>query len=123
MEKSANKGLMRLQRATRNSLAGLLAAWRSEAAVRQEMVLLAVAAPAALWLTGDAVERVLLIASVVLVLIVELLNTAVEYAIDRIGPERHELSGKAKDIGSAAVMVTLLLAAFVWVAVLGSGTG
>ncbi len=123
MDKSANKGFMRLRRATRNSLVGLLAAWRSEAAVRQEMLLLALAVPAALWLTGDAVERVLLIASVVLVLIVELLNTAVEYAIDRIVPERHELSGKAKDIGSAAVMVSLLLAGFVWFAVLGPGTG
>ncbi len=123
MDKTNNKGFMRLVRATRNSLVGLGAAWRSEAAVRQEIALLAVAVPAAFWLTGDAVERVLLVASVVLVLIVELLNTAVECAIDRIGPERHDLSGKAKDIGSTAVMVSLLLAGLVWAMILLPGSG
>ena len=86
--------------------------------MRQEIYLLAVAVPAAFWLTGDAVERVLLVASVVWVLLVELLNTAVEYTVDRIGPEYHELSGLAKDIGSAAVLVSLVLAAVVWLVIL-----
>lgn len=101
-----------------NSARGLRGAWRSEEAVRQEILLLALAAPAAFWFTGDPVERVLLVASVVLVLLVELLNTAVEHTVDRIGPEYHELSGLAKDIGSAAVLVSLCLAAFVWVVIL-----
>jgi diacylglycerol kinase (ATP) len=116
-EKGA-KGLKRLYLAGVNSVNGLRGAFRSEEAVRQEILLVLVAIPAAFWLTGDAVERVLLVMSVVLVLLVELLNTAVEYTVDRIGPEYHELSGLAKDIGSAAVLVSLFLAAFVWVVLL-----
>ncbi len=104
--------------ATRNSWNGLRAAWSGEAAFRQELLLLLVAIPLALWLTPDAVERVILVSSVVLVILVELLNSAVEAVVDRIGKEYHELSGRAKDIGSAAVMVSLLLAAFVWLAIL-----
>lgn len=111
-------GLRRLYFATVNSANGLREAWRSEEAVRQEIVLLAAAVPAAFWVTGDTVERVLLVASVVLVLLVELLNTAVEFTVDRIGLEHHELSGLAKDIGSAAVLISLFLAAFVWAMIL-----
>ena len=114
MSKKGARGLRRLYLAGINSINGLRGAFRSEDAVRQEVVLIAAAVPAAFWLTQDAVERVLLVASVILVLLVELLNTAVEYTVDRIGPEHHELSGLAKDIGSAAVLVSLCLAAFVW---------
>ncbi len=110
--------MRRLYLAALNSVNGLRGAWRSQEAVRQEIGLIAVAVPAAFWLTGDAVERVLLVASVVLVLLVELLNTAVEFTVDRIGPEYHELSGLAKDVGSAAVLVSLCLAAFVWLSIL-----
>ena len=74
--------------------------------------------PVALWFGGDAVERVLLIGSLLLVVIVELLNSSIEAAIDRIGPERHELSGRAKDIGSAAVFVALINVAVVWLLLL-----
>lgn len=118
MSEKGARGVRRLYLATVNSVNGLRGAFRSEAAVRQEIYLLAVAVPAAFWLTGDAVERVLLVASVVWVLLVELLNTAVEYTVDRIGPEYHELSGLAKDIGSAAVLVSLVLAAVVWLVIL-----
>ena len=114
-DKRGARGMRRLLWASVNSFNGLRVAWHSEEAVRQELVLLAASIPLALIVTEVAVERVLLIGSVVLVLIVELLNTAVECAIDRIGPEHHELSGKAKDIGSAAVMVSLMLAGLVWV--------
>ncbi len=118
MSEKGARGIRRLCQATVNSMNGLRGAFRSEEAVRQEIGLLAVAVPAAFWFTGDAVERVLLVASVVLVLLVELLNTAVEYTVDRIGPEYHELSGLAKDIGSAAVLVSLVLAAAVWLIIL-----
>ena len=74
--------------------------------------------PAAFWLGGNAVERALLIGTVLLVLIVELLNTAVEYTVDRIGTDHHRLSGRAKDAGSAAVLLTIGLAILVWVLVL-----
>lgn len=110
--------LKRIVRAARHSLDGLRGAWRTEPAFRQEVLLLIVAVPAALWLTRDNLERAILIASVALVLVVELLNTAVESVVDRIGRERHELSGRAKDAGSAAVLVSLLLAGAVWLVVL-----
>ena len=111
-------GLRRLYLAAVNSANGLRGAWRSQEAVRQEILLLAVAVPLAFWASGDTVERILLVASVVLVLLVELLNTAVEMTVDRIGLEHHELSGLAKDIGSAAVLISLFLAAFVWAMIL-----
>lgn len=107
-------GLRRIVSATLNSFAGLRAAWRNEAAFRQECVLAAILVPAAFWVGDTAVERVLLIASVLVVLIVELLNSAVEAVVDRIGPERHELSGRAKDLGSAAVLLSLVLAGGAW---------
>ncbi len=111
-------GARRLVLAARNSVNGLRGAWRSEEAIRQEIGLLVLSVPAAFWLTPEPLERVVLVASVVLVLLVELLNTAVEYTVDRIGLEFHELSGLAKDIGSAAVLVSLCLAAFVWLVLL-----
>jgi diacylglycerol kinase (ATP) len=107
-------GLKRVLSATRNSIAGLREALRHEDAFRQELILAAVLIPAALWVGTTAVQRALLIGSVLLVLIVELLNSAVEATVDRISFENHRLAKRAKDIGSAAVMLTLLNAALIW---------
>jgi diacylglycerol kinase (ATP) len=107
-------GLRRVVNATFFSIAGLKAAWRNEAAFRQECLLALVLTPAGLWLGRTAVERSLLVGTVLLVLIVELLNSAVEAVVDRVGPERHALSGRAKDLGSAGVFMSLLLTALVW---------
>jgi len=114
MGKPGNTGVQRIIRATRFSAQGLAQAWRHEAAFRQELVLAIIMAPAALWLGQSIVERALLIAVLLLVLIVELLNSAIEAAIDRHGDEHHVLSGRAKDMGSAAVFVSLLLVGLVW---------
>ena len=107
-------GLRRLWFATLYSLAGLRSAWRTEAAFRQEVVAAAVLVPVAFWVGQSPVERLLLIGSLLLVLIVELLNTAVEATVDRFGQEAHPLSGRAKDLGSAAVCLSLLLAGLTW---------
>ena len=96
------------------SLAGLRAGW-SETAFRQETIASAVLIPAAFWLGHTWVEAILLAGSVVLVMIIELLNTGIETAIDRIGPEWHDLSKRAKDLGSAAVLLSLLLCAATWI--------
>ena len=112
------KGLKRIIKACFFSLAGFKAVWKHEEAFRQEVLLFLVATPLAIWLTDNNIERVLLIASLIMVLIVELLNSAIEAIVDRIGLERHELSGRAKDIGSAAVTLSLLLAAMTWALIL-----
>ncbi len=104
----------RLWRATGYSLAGLRAAFRHEQAFRQEVYLLFVVVPLGLWLGENGVEKVLLIGSWLIVMLAELLNSAVEAVVDRIGSEQHELSGRAKDIASAAVMVALALAFMTW---------
>lgn len=114
----AKTGLARIVAAAENSLAGLRAAWRNEAAFRQEVVLAMLMAPVAVFARVTTLERLALFASLALVLIVELLNSALEAAIDRISLERHELSARAKDIGSAAVLVALVLAAGVWLVIL-----
>ena len=114
MGKKSPGGLQRIIRATVYSIQGLDAAWRNEAAFRQELALLAILGPGALWLGADMTQRALLIFSLLLVVIVELVNSAIEAAIDRIGPERHDLSGRAKNLGSAAVMISLMAAALVW---------
>ncbi|GIX32936.1 MAG: diacylglycerol kinase [Lysobacterales bacterium] len=101
-------------RALRFSLKGLLAAWRFESSFRLEVVLLLPLAPLALWLGRTGVERALLLGSLLLIVAAELLNSAVETVIERYGAERHELSGRAKDLGSAAVFVLMLNAAAVW---------
>lgn len=111
-------GLARLLGALRYSVAGLRHAVRVEHAFRQEVILFAVAVPVAWLLPVSPLERLLLIGSLGLVLIVELLNSAIEATVDRVGAERHPLSGQAKDLGSAAVMLTLLLAAGAWLTVL-----
>ncbi|MDF1642904.1 MAG: diacylglycerol kinase [Pseudomonadales bacterium] len=107
-------GIARLKAAYFNSWAGLIAAWKNEEAFRIESCILLLALPLGLWLGENAVERGLLIGSLMLLLIVELLNSSVESTVDRIGPERHELSGRAKDIASAAVFITMCLAGLVW---------
>jgi diacylglycerol kinase (ATP) len=111
-------GYSRLIGAFGASRKGLAGAFREEAAFRQELAFAAVALPLGLWLGHSGVERALLAAPVMLVLIVELLNSAIEAAVDRMGPERHELAGLAKDIGSAAVLLSFVLFALVWILVL-----
>ena len=112
------KGLPRVYAAFFNSLKGFKATWAHEEAFRQEALLCFVASPLGLWLGQSGVEKALLLGSLLLVLIVELLNTGIEVVVDRISFERHELSGRAKDIGSAAVLTSLLLATVVWALVL-----
>lgn len=111
-------GLNRMWHAFGYSFAGLRAGW-DETAFRQECLAAVVLIPAAFWLGQHWTETALLCASVVLVMVVELLNTAVEAAIDRVGPEWHDLSKRAKDMGSAAVLLSLLLCAGIWLAALG----
>ena len=114
------RGFRRLARAMQVTGNGLRWAIRNEEAVRLEVIGLCFLVPLAIWLGETGIERALLVGSLFLVLMVELLNTAVEAAIDRIGPERHTLSGLAKDLGSAAVFVSLLNAAAVWLLLLFS---
>lgn len=111
-------GLDRILHATGYSLAGLRAAYRGESAFRQESWLVIVLAPLAFWLGQTWLELALLLGSLLLVLIVELLNSAIEAAIDRISLDLHELSKRAKDLASAAVLLSLLLCGGVWVSAL-----
>ncbi|MCC8397127.1 diacylglycerol kinase [Paraburkholderia sp. MMS20-SJTR3] len=114
-----NRGLTRAWHAMKNSLAGFRVAIREESAFRQELTLAALLIPAGLLVPVEPVSRVLLLGSVLLVLIVELLNSSVEAAIDRISLERHELSRRAKDLGSAAVMVALGMCVMTWAVIVG----
>ena len=111
-------GLRRLIDATRYSLAGLAAAARHEAAFRQELLLAAILVPLGLALGKNGMERALLVGSVLLVLVVELVNSAIEAAVDRVSIEEHPLARRAKDLGSAAVMLALSNVAIVWLLVL-----
>ena len=106
--------------ATRWSMQGLRAAWLHESSFRLEVVIAIVMAPLGFLLGDTGVERALLAGSVLLVLPVELLNSAVEAVIERYGPEHHELAGRAKDMGSAAVFLSLGMATLVWLAILAS---
>jgi diacylglycerol kinase (ATP) len=114
MAKPDNTGIRRILRATKFSAQGLAQAWQHEAAFRQELVLVLLLTPVAAWLGQTALERAVLIGCCLIVLIVELINSAIEAAIDRHGDEHHKLSGRAKDMGSAAVFVSLVLVAVVW---------
>lgn len=118
MSQPKKTGLRRIINATGYSWQGLQTAWKNEAAFRQELALSFVLLPLAWWLGGNGVERALLMGSCLVVLITELLNSAIESVVDRIGPEQHPLSGAAKDIGSAAVFIALLLVVVVWSLVL-----
>lgn len=118
--KPGNTGIKRIVKATGYSIQGLKAAFKHEAAIRQELGLLVFAIVLVSLFDVTMVERILMLGVVVLVLIVELLNSAVEAVVDRIGVEYHELSGRAKDIGSAAVLVALGFAGFTWAYILAS---
>jgi diacylglycerol kinase (ATP) len=107
-------GLRRIWNATRYSFAGLAAAARHEDAFRQELILFAVLAPLGWALGATAVERALLIGSLLLVLIVELVNSAIEATVDRVSLEDHSLAKRAKDLGSAAVMLSIVSAGLIW---------
>jgi len=109
-----NRGITRAWHALKNSINGFRVAYREESAFRQELTLAAILVPCGILIPVPPVERVLLLASVLMVLIVELLNSSVEAAIDRISLERHELSKRAKDFGSAAVTVALVICALTW---------
>ncbi len=113
-----NTGFKRIVLAAGYSAKGLRAAFVNEAAFRQELLLALVLVPLALWLDVEPTQRLLMIAALVVVLITELMNSAIEAVVDRIGAERHELSGRAKDIGSAAVLLALLLCATIWISIL-----
>ncbi len=112
--KPKNTGLVRVLKATGYSLKGLVSAFKSEAAIRQELGLLLVLCPVTFYFDISNLEQALLVASLFLILIVELVNSSIEAVVDRIGFEHHELSGKAKDVGSAAVFVAISNAIVVW---------
>ena len=116
-------GFIRIIKAAGYSWKGLRAAWINEAAFRQEGVAVLLAVVIACWLDVDAITRVLLISSVMLVMIVEILNSAIEAVVDRIGSEYHELSGRAKDMGSAAVLIAIIVAVITWCILLWSHFG
>ena len=109
-----NRGLKRLVHATKYSIAGFRACFKHEEAFRQEVVALIVFTPIALWLGQSGVEQALLIGSLLTVLLAELLNSGIEAVVDRIGMEKHELSGRAKDIGSAAVLLSIVMVVATW---------
>jgi diacylglycerol kinase (ATP) len=108
------KGFARIYAAFFHSVRGYKATWVHEEAFRQEVYLFIIAGPLGLWIGETPVEKVLLSGSIILVMIVELLNTGIEIVVDRISFERHELSGRAKDVGSAAVLSSLALAGITW---------
>ena len=112
-----NRGLTRAWHAAKNSWCGLVYAFREESAFRQELTLLVLLTPVAFALPISLLEKSLLVSSLVMVLVIELLNSSVEAAIDRISFEHHDLSKRAKDFGSAAVMLALVVAALLWIAV------
>jgi diacylglycerol kinase (ATP) len=112
-----NRGLARAWHAAKNSWCGLVYAFMEESAFRQELTLFILLTPIALLLRISLLEKSLLISSLIMVLVIELLNSSVEAAIDRISFEHHDLSKRAKDFGSAAVMLTLLIAALTWAAI------
>lgn len=114
MPKPGRTGIERVVAATGYSWRGLRAAYKHEAAFRQELILCAVLAPLGLWLGRTGIERALLLGSLFLILIVEVLNSAIESVVDRVSDEHHELSGRAKDMGSAAVFVSLVCMVVIW---------
>ena len=117
-EFKGKQGLTRLINALGYSRDGLRAAWKHEAAFREELLLAIIAIPLALFLGKNGVDRALMVGSILLVLIVEILNSAIEAVVDKASPEKHELAKRSKDMGSAAVLLSLLLAATVWALVL-----
>ena len=119
INKPGTRGLTHIVKAAGYSMKGLKAAILHEEAFRLELMAVIVMLPLAIWLGGGVVEKALLIGSLLLVLVVELINSAIEAVVDRISVDHHELSGRAKDIGSAAVFIALVNVAVVWGLVLG----
>jgi diacylglycerol kinase (ATP) len=117
-EFKGKKGFTRLWNALGYSRAGIAAAWQNEAAFREEIMLATIAIPLALFWGQTGVDRALLIGSIILILIVEILNSAIEAVVDKASPEKNELAKRAKDMGSAAVLFSLINAAVVWACVL-----
>jgi len=120
MADSGNKGLKRLVLATGYSWKGLRAGWQNEEAFRQEVILAVILIPLALWLDTGLIQTILMISSILLILIVEILNSAIEAVVDLVTSEKQTLAGRAKDMGSAAVMLSLINAAVIWCLVLAS---
>lgn len=118
--KPGNTGIKRIIKAAGYSVEGLKAGWKNEAAIRQELMLFLVSLPILVWADVTMIEKILMLGVVVLVLVTELLNSAIEAVVDRVGIEHHELSGRAKDMGSAAVMMMLILAGVTWFLILGN---
>jgi len=112
-------GIRRLVDACRNSHAGFRHAVRNEAAIREELILLVILTPVSAFLHVSATEHIMLVLSMMQVVLVEFLNSAIESAVDRVSLERHPLAGQAKDLGSAAVLISLLMWAFTWGAIVG----
>ncbi|MBS1140915.1 MAG: diacylglycerol kinase [Proteobacteria bacterium] len=112
------KGLTRLWNALGYSRDGLSAAWKNEAAFREEVLLAAITIPLAFYLGKSGIDRALMVGSIILILIVEILNSGLEAVVDKASPEKHELAKRAKDMGSAAVLLSLINAAAIWAFVL-----
>ena len=118
MKQEPKTGLTRIISAYHNSRAGLRDIWQREAAFRQETIALVLAIPASFWVAETLGQQALLIGSILALMIVEILNSAIEAVVDRIGPDIHELSRIAKDLGSAAVLLTTLFPAAIWIALI-----
>ncbi len=118
IDRNKPTGLARLLKAFGNSIKGFVGVYKNEAAFRQELLLAIILLPLGLYLGRNGIERALLLGSVLLVLVVEIINSSIEAVVDRIGLERHELSGLAKDLGSAAVFLSLGMVAITWLLVL-----
>ena len=114
MENKKSRGIRRLVNAFRYSCAGFKAAWRNEEAFRQETILAIFVVPGGLWLGTTGTERALLVGIYLMIPLIELINSAIESIVDRMGPERHVLAGRAKDMGSAAVLLIICIAIIVW---------
>ena len=114
MGNGTNKGFKRLVNAFYYSLAGFKAAWKNEEAFRQEIMVGIIVVPAGIFMGKTGIQRAILILSYLIIPLVELLNTAVEATVDRVGMEKHELSGRAKDLGSASVFLSICIAVIVW---------
>jgi diacylglycerol kinase (ATP) len=110
-----NKGIRRLKNAFRYSVAGFKAAWINEEAFRQEILLAILIVPVGMWIGTSCTQRAILIGIYFIIPLTELLNTAIEATVDRVGQEHHELSGRAKDLGSAAVFLSICITLIVWI--------
>lgn len=120
MKPNTRHGIKRILSATKYSIKGFYAAWKNEAAFREEAIAAFILIPVAFLLPVTIMEKILLLSTVFLVVIIEMINSAIEAAIDRIGTENHELSGRAKDMGSSAVFLGICLAIIVWGLIIGN---